>query len=82
MLDCGHPEDCWDNSDEDDEHCQWCAENGHHEERIQALRNQLGEQAIIVEGGTCTIKTPWPIGLLEINNGTVNMQTSQTGDLT
>lgn len=72
VLDCGHPEACLNDADDDDVYCAWCADRDGLAAQIDILNSVLTKKAVIVTGGSPTIEGP--IGLLEIFKGTVNIK--------
>lgn len=76
MKKCGHPQTCW-SSDEDDSRCLWCEDVKQLRDIISALREQLGKQAVFVDGGSPTIEGD--VGLLEVLGGTVHIAAKSFG---
>ena len=72
MLECGHPDDCRNADDEDDERCEWCEEVGGLRQQLKGIRDQLHKKAVIVTGGSPTIEGD--IGYLDMTGGELHVQ--------
>ena len=73
MLPCGHPEAYLSDDDADEQFCRWCLDRVDWSHRIDALKCVLHKKAVVVKGGSPSFKGP--IGLLEIQGGTVHIET-------
>lgn len=72
MVNCEiHPEECLDFIEPNNPICRWCEDIKRLENRITTLRNQLRDQAVVIESGEVTLRCA-EIGLLEITGGIVN----------
>lgn len=75
MLECGHPDDCWDGINQD---CGWCSEVNSLERDVAALKSILHQKAVILEPGEhdLTVDT---IGYLEMRGGNVTFHPPKVG---
>ena len=66
MLDCGHPDECWD----EDEGSRWCDETDRLRLEVETLTRLIESKAIILQPGThdLTVDT---IGYLALRDGCV-----------
>jgi hypothetical protein len=68
---CGHPEECLELDDEDQELCAWCEQVEGLTRYAATLKEQLTKTAIVLKAGKYDLTMHEPIGLFLMEGGEV-----------